>query len=97
MIYCKVQTEWITSNGECTVNEFEYKYGLDAQVYYIYKSFFGKYKIKSSRICAFVCTNRISYQLYDGSCELEESLYDNIDDAINECERRNKRKRYGVK
>ena len=96
MINCKVQTKWVTSRGEVVVNDFEYKYGLDEEVYYIYENFFGKYKVKSSRIAAFVCTNCISYQLYDGSVKIEESLYNNADDAIKECERKNKRKKYMV-
>ena len=97
MIYCKSQIECITNGEKYGMEEFEYKYGLEQTVYCVYEGFWGKYKVKELFIAGFMCTNLPLYYLSNGWNMIEESLYDNIDDAINECERRNKRKKYGIK
>ena len=50
MINCKVQLEIIGNTiKEPALKEFEYKYALGEEVYYVYHSSFGKYKIKKER------------------------------------------------
>ena len=97
MIYCKSQIECITNGKKCGIEEFEYKYGLEQTVYCVYKGYWGKYKVKELYIAGFMCTNIPLYYLSNFWVRTEDDLYDNIDDAINECERRNKRKKYRVK
>ena len=89
MINCKVQLEIIGNTiKEPVLKEFEYKYALGEEVYYVYHSFFGKYKIKKVFIYAFVCTNIPSYQLSNSCNATEDVLFDNIDEAIKECEKK---------
>ena len=97
MIYCKSQIECIINGEKYGTGEFEYKYGLEQTVYCVYKGYWGKYKVKELYIVGFMCTNIPLYYLSNFWVMTEDDLYDNIDDAINECERRNKRKKYRVK
>lgn len=96
MINCKVQLE-IQNDDGYKLKEFEYKYGLNQTVYLVDKCLFSnKYKIKKTEIVAFECTNVPSYRLLNGYCVIEESLFDDVDEAIKHCEILNKRRTYKV-
>ena len=102
-IRCKVTATYLkyaTCDGEGYEDykqDYYYKYSVNQVVYYVYESFFGKYKIKQAEIYGIIFTNCPSYQLSNGMIALEIDLFGDIDEAVDYCEKMNNRKKYKLK
>lgn len=95
MIYGKIQLEIINDKIKTSyLKEYEYKYGLGQTVYIVYKGIFGRYKIKEDVVSAFECTNIISYKLSNYGIATEDEIFDNIDDAVKYCDKKEKERKY---
>lgn len=93
MINIKLQAT-TNNNGNIETEEVEYKYSVGQTAYYLYKNFFGRWKILETEIVSIVFTNMKSYQLLNSWIAAEWELYDSYEDAYKALEVKKSKKKY---